>query len=460
MNPGKTKMKPMMMLLRAAMCSSLFLCQAVMAGPVQLSHDNQGGALIAPLWTVDAGNDTLITVRNNSANPAAIKVRLIGGDGFELLAFNLYLNDDDSWAGALTATDAGAALLFRDESCVLPVIDTAASGLAQIDLPLSERRSGYIEIFEMGTHDGPRVAGAPLPPWPSCADLAERFEAGDWAMDPATDMSAPQGRISTAVQIIDVADGGMISVPALAIDGFSDIAQHSAPDSAVPNLSTAHGEGTQFNATESRRCGSAGCQILTWARPIEAVASILAKPALRGDVSVNPAIGALAELVVTRPLKRYGAQDGFALGSEAGFALLDREGRFVESRVQTVQLSPPPPPKATPIALPALATDDAVVAVSFGQTDQSPFGVDSPLMGLPGDSISLDGTEFVAGHGVILFDQTFEQRLTSLEDQQVRGEAAIGVVVLQISNGTLVPDPTTQASVLSNYRAAETMTPR
>lgn len=447
-------------LVRFIFCSAFFLCQAVIAGPVQLSQDNQGDALIAPLWTVKAGNDTLISVRNNSANPVAIKVRVIEGDGFELLAFNLYLNDDDSWSGALTATEAGAALIFRDESCFLPVTDTNASGVASIDLAESERGSGYIEVVEMGIHDGARPAGAPLPPWPSCADLSDRFETGDWATDPGSDMGAPQGRISTSVQIIDVADGGMISVPALAIDGFSDIAQHSAPGSTLPNLSTAHGEGTQFDATESRRCGSAGCQVLAWQRPIEAVASILAAPALRGDVSVNPAIGALAELVVTRPLKRYGAQDGFELGSEGKFALFDREGRFVESQVQTVQLSPPPPPKAIPIALPALGTNNAVVAVSFGQSDDSPPGQDSPLLGLPSNSISLDGAGFVSGHGKIIFNQTLEQRLTSLEGQQVRGEAAIGVVVLQISNGMLVPDATTLTSVMSNYRAAELMTPQ
>lgn len=438
---------------------AVFLCHAAMAGPVELSADDQGQALIVPLWTVEAGNDTLISLRNNSTIPVAVKVRIIDGEGFELRAFNLYLNDDDSWAGALTATELGAALISRDESCVLPVLEADASGLTQIDLPVLARRSGYIEIVEMGVGGPSAIAGAPPPRWDSCQDLAERFDSGDWATDPASGIEPPWGLLSTSVKIIDVADGGMISVPPTTLDGFSDIVQHTPPDSPVPNLSTAHGEGTGSDSTESRVCRPAWCLVLTWERPVDAVASLLATRALRGDVVVNPAIGALTELVVTRPLKRYESPDGFALESQARFALFDREGRFVESRVQTVQLSPPPPPKATPIDLPALDADDAVVSVSFDQPVGDGQGFESPLLGLPGASLSLDGTGFISGHASILFNQSLEQRLTSLEGQPVPGEAAIGVVVLQVTNGTLAPDPATQTSVLSNYRAAESMTP-
>lgn len=441
---------------------AVFLCQAAMAGPVELSADNQGQALIVPLWTVEAGNDTLISLRNNSVIPVAVKVRIIDGEGFELLAFNLYLNDDDSWSGALTATELGAALISRDESCVLPLLEADASGLTEIDLPVLERRSGYIEIVEMGLSNRRGLVGGPTPPWQSCAELAEQFQTGDWATDPASQVRAPGGFVSTRVQIIDVADGGMISVPPTTLDGFSDIVQHTPPDSATPNLSTAHGEGTGFDATESRVCTAAGCRILTWQRPVEAVASVLATSTLRGDVVLNPAIGGLTEMVVTRPLKRYEAPDdsGFSIESEPQIALFDREGAFIESRVQTVQLSPPPPPKATPIAVPGLETDDAVVGVWFNQSIGGEGGFQSPILGLSGGSVfSTDGTGFSSGHAEIFFRQSRDQKPTSLDGDLLSGEAAIGIAVQQFTNGSLVTDPATQTSVLSNYRAAESMTP-
>ena len=453
-------MKPTtIMLFRSAVCSALFLCQAAIAGPVALSRDAQGEALIVPLWTVEAGNDTLISLRNNSVLPVAVKVRIIDGDGFELLALNIYLDDDDSWTGAMTAAGSGAELISVDHSCVLPRFDADASGAVRIGLPVIARRSGYIEIVEMGYHDVGLVGG-PRVQWSTCSDLAERFETGDWATDPDSDLGRPQGVTSAGVRIIDVADGGMVSVPTTALDGFSDIVQHSAPDRPVPNLSTAHAPAAALDATESRLCGSHGCRVLSWELPVEAVASVLAAPRLRGGVTVNPAIGGQTELVITRPLKRYESDSGFALGADVGLALYDREGRFVEPDLQTVQLSPPPPPKATPIDLPALQTDDAVVAIAFDQHGGDGQAFTSSLLGLPGESLSLDGTGFVAGHAEIRFNEFPESRLISLEGQSVRGEAAIGIVVLQFSNGTLEADPATQVSVLSNYRTAEAMTRR
>jgi hypothetical protein len=447
------------LLRRVTLLASFLACQSVVAGPVALSSDLQGGALIVPFWTVEAGNDTMVSLRNNSTLPVALKVRVIDGDGFELTAFNLYLNDDDSWTGAITAVGAGAELISADASCVLPRFGADDAGVVRVGLPVSGRRSGYIEIVEMGVQNVGLVGGPPSP-WAACASLAERFETGDWASDPGTDLDSPAGLVSASVQLIDVADGGMVSVPITVLDGFSDIVQHSAPDDAAPNLSTPHAPGADAEATQSRWCGSNGCSVLSWERPVEAIASLLAAPKLRGDVTVNPAIGALTELVVTRPLKRYEDADGFDLAADPAFALYDREGRFVESVVEAVQLSPPPPPKATPIEIPALTTDDAVVSISFAPPGAEGPPVASPLLGLPGDTLSMDGTGFVSGHAELALNETGETRLVSIEGQWVRGDAAIGVRVLQYRNGTLVPDPSSEARVLSNYRMAEPMTSR
>lgn len=440
-----------------------FLCQAATAGPVELSADHQGQALIVPVWTASAGNDTLITVRNNSEWAVAVKVRVIYRHGGEFAVFNVYLNDDDSWTGALTATEAGTGVVTRDGSCLLSSQELPDTSPGIVIGP-SRPQSGYIELVEMARlrQDFQGVINR----WPDCEALSERFATGDWATDPAAGLIPPArnlGRISARVQIIDVADGGMISVPATALDGFTDIVQHTPPDSPVPNLSTAHGEGTDSGMTESRVCTASECRILAWAQPVEAVASVLLTSSLRGDVVLNPSIGGSTELVVTRPLKRYEASDGtgFTIETEPGFALFDREGAFIESQVQTVQLTPPPPPKTTPIELPDLQNGAPVAVVSFDESATAGSVFLSPILGLFRNSaFSTAGTGFISGHAEIVFRQSLEQRLTSLEGISLRGEAAIGIAVQQFTNGTLVPDPATQTSVLSNYRAVEPMTRR
>ncbi len=438
----------------------VFLCQAAWAGPVELSADHQGQALIVPVWTTQAGNDTLITVRNNSEWAVAVKVRIMDAFGGEFAAFNLYLNDDDSWTGALTASDTGTQVVAGDGSCLLSH-EPPGDGPVII-LPPPGPRAGYLEVIEMARLPKDFFGASVITPWPDCQSLAERFATGEWLDEPSSGLIPPGrdlGGISARVQIIDVAEGGMISVPATVLDGFSDIVQHSPPDSPVPNLSTAHGENTESGVTESRVCNASGCRILSWARPVEAVASVLLTNSLRGDVVLNPDIGGLTELIVTRPLKRFEGSDDadFALESEAGFALFDREGAFVEPGVQTVQLSPPPPPKVTPVPVAVLETDNPVAVISFDQ----PALVQSPIFGIFGGSaFSTDGTGFISGHAEIIFRQSTDQALTSLEDASLRGEAAIGIAVQQFTNGTLAPDPVTGNSVLSNYRSVEGMTRR
>lgn len=452
------------MFFRIAVFGAFLLCQAALAGPLELSPDQQGDALIVPVWTAASGNDTLITVRNNSEWAVAVKVRVIDRYGREFAVFNLYLNDDDAWTGALTASGNGSVLLTSDGSCRLTAEEPPSD---VVILPPPGPRFGYLEIVEMARLPQDGSLGASLiTRWPDCDALAERFETGEWATDPAAGLVPParsRGRISAGVQIIDVAEGGMISVPATALEGFSDIVQHTPPESPVPNLSTAHGADTDSGLTESRVCAGAECRILGWAQPVEAVASVLLTGSLRGDVVLNPAIGGLTELVVTRPLKRYEAseEEGFAIEAEPGFVLFDREGAFVESQTQSVLLSPPPPPKATPISIPGFEPWHSVGMVSFEPLGSDVGGFRSAILGmfLVG-SFSTEGTGFVSGHARIGFRQSSAQQLTSLEGVSLRGEAAIGISVQQFTNGALEPDPATQVSVLSNYRTAETMTRR
>ena len=83
--------------------------------------------LIYPYYTVNAGNDTLLSVVNTSNEGKAMKVRFLEGrNSREVLDFNLYLSPFDVWTAAATtagalATDP-AVLTTNDNSCTVPNI--------------------------------------------------------------------------------------------------------------------------------------------------------------------------------------------------------------------------------------------------------------------------------------------------------------------------------------------------
>lgn len=97
---------------------------ANISNAVTLNPDGVGQVLVYPYYSSNAGNDTLISVVNTTANSKAVKVRFLEAlNSREVLDFNLYLSEYDVWAAAVTrgpaAAGAPAGGNFADRSVLV-----------------------------------------------------------------------------------------------------------------------------------------------------------------------------------------------------------------------------------------------------------------------------------------------------------------------------------------------------
>lgn len=148
---------------------------ANISNAVNLNPDGLGQVLLYPYFTVEKGNQTLISVVNTTNIGKAVKVRFLEGyNSREVLDFNLYLSPFDVWTAAIFDTKNGAGapnsstgpatLITRDNSCTVPTIigrpgstvdfrSFQYTGGANDSGPntIERTREGYLEIIEMGS---------------------------------------------------------------------------------------------------------------------------------------------------------------------------------------------------------------------------------------------------------------------------------------------------------------------
>lgn len=430
---------------------SVLLCFCAMAQAVHLSDTGRGGALIVPYWTAAGGNDTLLTVRNHGDEATAAKFRQMDADGGQIGAWNIYLDAGATYT--LTMSKASGQLLVLDNldnACVAPLA-TAFNGAASMRSPGFE--NGYIEIIEMGRaadDSGTEAADE----WPACEEVNERLFYGVWRDDPNAGMLPPGGALAASVSLIHVEVGGMTTIDATALAGFSDIAQHTLPESDVPNLSTPHESGAGAGKTRSRICTETECRTDAWDVPVEAVAAVLMAKSLEADVAINPAIGAQAELVMVKPLERY-----WGVYSESKLYLRRRDGTPVAGTE-----SPGPCP-AVGNCIPERGSPwfpvDSVNAVAVVSLNASPeeIGLEalSPVLSGPIFPLfSLENREFVSGIASVFFEQSrYPSGVNpSICNDEICmfGEPVIGFVIQQFTNGTLIDSDGSQ--IRANYRTA------
>ena len=118
----------------AAALVLLLFVQSVSA--VSLSPSGIGQVLVYPYYTVNKGQDTLISVVNASGISKAVQVRFLEGyNGRDTLSFVLYLSPHDVWTAAISqvADDGGAMLKTSDASCTDPQIPAAGVALRSAD---------------------------------------------------------------------------------------------------------------------------------------------------------------------------------------------------------------------------------------------------------------------------------------------------------------------------------------
>src|SRR4029079_7965724 len=130
---------------------------------------------------------------------------------------------------------------------------------------------------------------------------------GYWTTNATTDLLPPAGGIYGAAGIVDVAQGTLYAFDATAIDGFSDVSQHTGPGNAKPNLSTAVTDTAHDLATAYVPIGNSmvKADYPASTQGVDAVSAVLMADTLYNEFDTEPALGAATDWVVTFPTKQF-----------------------------------------------------------------------------------------------------------------------------------------------------------
>ncbi len=337
--------------------ATAFSVLAAPADAVVLNPHGTGQVLIYPYYTVNH-QQTLVSVINTTGHGKALKVRFREGyDGRDVANFNVYLGPYDSWVGATFDSSAdgsgAAAIATNDNSCTVPAFPLVQgsgtlhaltfsnanysqgdygtpTGTDSGPTNLARTREGFFEIIEMGevadqASGSPKTLEAITPvngTPPGCSQVRDAWaNGGYWTTNATTDLLPPGGGVYGAAGIVDVAQGTLYAYDATAIDNFSDVAQHTGPGNAKPNLATAVTDSARGIASAFIPVGNTMVEAdYPVARAVDAVSAVLTVETLANDFDIDPTVGAQTDFLVTFPTKHFYADPGIVGTSSGGIA--------------------------------------------------------------------------------------------------------------------------------------------
>ena len=342
-----------------------------LARAVNLNSNGTGQVLIYPYYTVNAGQQTQISVVNTTLVGKVVKVRFREAyNGRAVLDFNLYLSPYDVWtANVFALSDAGAGsdyagIFSADRSCTDPPLTGSGTlaggqgyqrfsnvnytGAAADTGPGTDARTreGHVEMILMSDvapgselyHDIHHVNSAP----PDCTPAHIERAAGYVAptLDPVT--GAPgtlaDGGLFGAAAVVDVAQGVFYAYNADALDGFSYVSLNAPLGDNEPTLDSANDRDNVHTATA--RMVVSGEQLASTfpgaapgSRKVDAVSAVFAANNLYNEYLSAPDRGMSTDWVLTLPTKHLyvDAQPGGAIaGAPTAFDPFEqRFGEFV-----------------------------------------------------------------------------------------------------------------------------------
>lgn len=286
------------------------------AGAVTLDPRGIGEALVYPYYTVNGGQNTLLTVNNASDVGKAAKVFVReGASGRRVLEFVIFLAPHDSWSGTLSG--AGSAAEARigtsDHSCVShwtsnPQPFSTANFSDDRWNTADRTREGMIEII----NGGDIVPGSPLdaatrPVQNGTAEAGAPTCAGiDGSLAFRQYLQAPTEGVAGSAAIVDVSQGTFYPYDAVALAGFSDTVLFDDEAAAWNGLERANSsDATHGVARATLLTGSGKPLTLDYARGIDAVSAVFMANRLYNDYLVNPDLGAATDWVVTFPTHEF-----------------------------------------------------------------------------------------------------------------------------------------------------------
>lgn len=166
-------------LLATGIAVALGALSGVASAAVTVNAGGIGQINVLPYYSVQEGNDTLISITNtDTTNGKAVKVRFRGAEwSDDVFDFQIFLSPGDMWTGAVSKDGTLARLNSTDTTCTLP----ASVNQAFVPVRLDPDRvdvgtlEGYVEVITM----------ADIPPTGTGAAIgATGALAADWANTP------------------------------------------------------------------------------------------------------------------------------------------------------------------------------------------------------------------------------------------------------------------------------------
>ena len=306
--------------------AAILAANADSARAVSLNANGMGQVLVYPYYTVNAGQQTLLTVVNTSGVGKAVKVRFLEAhNGRTVLLFNLFLSRHDIWSAALfKLSDAGlsgdgAAILSNDNSCTAPqlqqgplsngshyqqFLNFAYSGSNSDTGPADDSRTneGHFEVIAIADivagsaldQDITQVNSIP----PRCARAEIDLETG-------TGTVVPTSGLFGSASIVNVAQGTFYAYNAEALERFTAVPLASPIQDDGPTLASANDPGGSTVTARQIIDGATVTSVFPAARAIDAVSALFAADALYNEYVISHDGSVGTDWVVTFPTKRF-----------------------------------------------------------------------------------------------------------------------------------------------------------
>ncbi len=322
---------------------------AGIANAVNINPDGLGQVLIYPYFTVNSGNQTLVSVVNTTDRAKSVKVRFLEAwNSREVLDFNLYMSPFDVWTGAVfgIADDGPGNLVTRDNTCTVPDIigqtplapnlPVTAGGDRYVPFrnfqytgpnndegpdDLTRAREGHFEMIEMGelnnVTQGSASAATHSAGVPSdCTQLNAAWQVDEfgaplagsyWVLDATVDHDPAAGGLFGAASIIDAAEGTQVSYNADAVNAFTTSILHSSPGDLFPTVGSADFDLDADLLVDSIVFDPATGAVVNsdWARGVDAVSAVFMHNEVYNEYALDSTLDASTEWILTFPTKRF-----------------------------------------------------------------------------------------------------------------------------------------------------------
>lgn len=477
----------------AATCIAGIATLAGNAHAVYLNPRGMGQVLLYPYYTVNAHQNTLISVVNATGTGKVVGVRFREGyNGRDVLDFNVYLSQYDVWTAAVfDLSDAGvdsdgAGILSSDNSCIggstngkleqnrlpdgtayVPFRDADYAGDNADGGPtgIERTREGHFEMIAMGdivpqsalyqavTH----VNGLP----PNCPQ-AQQLAAQTGNLQPPT-----SGLYGTA-SVVNVGNGTYFTYAADALEGFTSTVFPVSAGGTGPTLADVNDAGAPNTVTaQVNSNGASVAAVYPASQAIDAVSAVLDAATLfnQWEAHADGSVG--SDWVVAFPTKQFyvdplhnggnaDATPPFDYGfnqlaglpgkacASAGFNLFNREKSVTDVFFCGFSSCPPP-------LLNTLCYETNVIAFAGPSILGSNLVRTVPTVGSTAGSLGLSFTD--VAHGGLKFTDPLPPVHAMRPDNNgtvFYGLPAIGFEAINFVNGNL-------GGVLANYSGVNRM---